>query len=195
MIQKFNSLSHKIKLAIAAFFIVFVVALLVLQFSSISALNGEIENEKSILESEQARLNQIKKIAANYDQFEARLAVLEKALPNKISEETIMTSVQSTASISSSDLPSIQVSKPVGKTDYQEVPVTIAVNGTFPKFLALIKNIKSAERAIKINSITLGRDTSKPGGIKATVIASAFIGVAPAPTPASAAPATTSPAK
>lgn len=173
MIQRFNNLSNKVQLGIAAFFIVFVIALLVLQISSISALNHEIETERDLLLSAQQRLNQLKKIAANYKEYETKIVSLEKAMPQTLSEETIMTSVQATASISSNEVPSIAVSKAIPKGDYQEVPITITLSGSFSKFIELVKNIKASERAIKIDSISLNKDNQK--GLKATIKASAFI--------------------
>lgn len=116
------------------------------------------------------------------EELNQRIAQVNHLLPGQADISGFLIQLEQLAKASNVKIAQLQPSPPVNKKGFYEVPVAMAVKGTYFQLLDFIQRLEGAERFSSISTMTLqaGKDSSLEG--KVTVHIYAF-GQATVPTP------------
>jgi len=160
----------------AAGAIVLVVVLLVFlvlvkpKFSQVSDVHQQVVKAQGETESLRIRLRELQSLAANQQETQAELAVLDQALPATPELVSLIRELQSAATLSGIDLASIAPSPPgdLGNaTGVQAINVNIQVSGGFFRLETFLARLESDtfKRVVEVQSIAIAPTTDPITGL------------------------------
>lgn len=141
-----------------------------------SQLTEKLEQLNVDITAEQRLVRNLPQFRKDFKELEAKLAVVLRELPNKGEIAELLDSISGLAQGAGLG---VSLFQPVGERVqgfYAEVPVKIAVEGTFHQIATFFDEVGKLQRIVNINDITLGAPQVSPERvtIKAECVATTF---------------------
>ncbi|MDP1809058.1 MAG: type 4a pilus biogenesis protein PilO [Actinomycetota bacterium] len=157
MAFKLSPRDQIIAMGVGALLILVVTVLLVLkpQFAKISNLKAEQETEKTSLGQAKLKLQQLDAIRAEAADIEAKRISLSRRLPDDAELPTLVVELQKVANRAGLDFGSVQVGAVAEQSGYAEIPLSLAVTGTFYSIVDYLYRLEKSTREIVVDSFSL----------------------------------------
>jgi len=141
----------------------------------IAQQKAQVEQQQMLLKKHQRLAQNLPKKRAEYEQLKKQLAIALQLLPKKSQIPDLLESVTRAGKDSGLEF---TVFKPRGesvKEIYAEVPVDIAVTGTFRQLLTFLTRVGELPRIVAVKNLTIRQTPSGQLDIKGNVMTYRFV--------------------
>ncbi len=151
-------------------------------FMFMMPLQTAIEAEKIQVESQHVRLQRNEKLASNipkkkeeYKKLQTQLKIALNMLPKKSQIPDLLEGVTWAGKDSGLSFSEFKPEQESIKSIYAEVPVTLAVAGTFRQLLTFLKRVGEMPRIVDIKNLELRRNKDQMLSIKGQAVTYRFV--------------------
>lgn len=165
----------KIVFAVVTVLILIIMSCLMVNSArSYITIQADIAHEKSALDQEQVRLDQLEKLSRQDKEITASIEASKKLIPAEPKEDELIKYLQDKAYGASTDFLQIMFEPRITGKQYVEMPVKISFKGKYTSLMDFLKLVHDGERAIRVDNVSVKTTSTDASEIIAELSASAF---------------------
>jgi len=149
-------------------------ALVYVQYSTLSNLRAEVEQEEQALAIAQAHLARLIDLRANADHYEQRLAYATKMIPADAGEEEILRYIYRLADEYDIQALEIRFENRAEGESFTTMPVTMNLEGNYQDLRRFLRRLRDGDRVFRVNNISLSRAGGTGTDLRATITTNTF---------------------
>ncbi len=164
--QRFLLFLLPLLIAVAGFLLCF------LQYMEYQEASRQLRQEEQLLAAVRKRLAGAEELAGKEEEYTARLGALQQLLPLEPAEERLLADLQDAADLAFLELQQVRFGEREEKEGYIEIPLQIALGGSFDGLLNFLDFLQGYGRALRINEIKVeqaGEGEDLATGVQAAV--------------------------
>jgi Tfp pilus assembly protein PilO len=172
-----NKNASATKILLVALPVLFVASMLMLIYfkvEQIKAVATDLVTEQVSLQQENSRLEMLKKLKSNESEIKAQYEKILKMIPKEPMEDDLITGIQNTAALSGVDFVHIKFNPRELVGNYVDMPLEIGFSGGYKDFIKLTQSLRSGERALRMDSVTVSVTQEDMKKIRADIVAHSF---------------------
>lgn len=144
------------------------------QYKIIQKTHDEIATESTLIEKAESNLRVLQTLKEYEDVMLEQISTLEEAIPPTADEFGTILYLEEALEFSHSEINDIRFNNHVAQEDYNEMPIRVSYEGYYHGLVALIDNLQSGKRIVRIDGVRISRGSEGFPHIKADIDISLF---------------------
>lgn len=159
---------------LAALVLLLSVVLIYVQYTALSNLRAEVEEEEMLLNAAQARLNRLIDHRNNAPVYEMRLEYATRMIPPEPGEDAMLRYIQRLTSDYDLRAVDIRFDNRVDQETYTTMPITMTIEGSYPDLQRMLRHLRDGSRAVRVDSISISRSGAADSQLRVSLSAATF---------------------
>lgn len=160
--------------ALALLIIILSAVLLYLQYTKLSDLRAEKEQEELALDAARLELTRLIDYRDNAAEYEQRFLIARRKIPPEPAEEEILRHIYRLAAENDLQVADIRYGSRSSGENYTAMPLTIILDGSYQDLRQMLRHLQNSDRAFRVNEIRINRSGGDGSGSRVTLNVNAF---------------------
>jgi len=147
--------------------------LIYVQYSALSSLRAEVEEEELLVDTARSNLDRLLVHRDRAEEYERRLQFAGEKIPTAAGEDQFLRYLHRLSEQHGLEAVNISFAERVAEENYTAMPVSITLEGSFSSIRKLLADLRNGERAVRVDNLSFSR---AEGGsdLQVSISASAF---------------------